>query len=135
MQTHKSNTVIQVSSGKKTGHFEFIGLAGVFLKHLNEHRTSHSYTCNRDDLIFRNIGRMSSRANHHVGQKLVLIFLRTLWYELLKGFQSDKGYPLAYSYTIYSAKSFFINQGLELGIPPAIVGELVGHTIKTMESC
>ena len=30
-------------------------------------------------------------------------------------------------------RSFFINQRLEMGVPPAICAELVGHSIKTME--
>ena len=132
-QNHKWGAVIQVSPDTKTGRREVICPAGVFFKRLNEHYTSHGYTCNKDDLIFRNIGTKNSRADHHVGQALTLSFLRKLWYELLKDFEVDKGYPLSHNYTIYSARSFFINQRLELGIPPTIVGELVGHTIKTME--
>ena len=132
-QNHKWGAVIQVSPDTKTGRREVICPAGVFFKRLNEHYTSHGYTCNKDDLIFRNIGTKNSRAEHHVGQALTLSFLRKLWYELLKDFEIDKGYPLSLNYTIYSARSFFINQRLELGIPPTVVGELVGHTIKTME--
>ena len=45
----------------------------------------------------------------------------------------DKGVFFEDHYTIYSARSFFINQRLEMGVPPAIVAELVGHSIKTME--
>ena len=132
-QSHNWGAIIQVAPDTKTGRREVICPAGVFFKRLHEHYANHGYTTNKDDLIFRNIGTKNSRADHHIGQALTLSFLRKLWYELLIDFDKDKGYPLAHNYTIYSARSFFINQRLELGIPPTIVGELVGHTIKTME--
>ena len=45
----------------------------------------------------------------------------------------DKDLIFSHNYTLYSCRSFFINQRLEMGVPPAIVAELVGHSIKTME--
>ena len=36
-------------------------------------------------------------------------------------------------YTPYSTRSFFINTKLEMGVPPSVVGEIVGHTLLTME--
>ena len=36
-------------------------------------------------------------------------------------------------YTIYSCRSFYINQKLKLGIPPHIASKNVGHTVETVE--
>ena len=58
---------------------------------------------------------------------------RKLWYELLEDLRVDKGIEFENKYTIYSCRAFFINQRLELGIPPAVVADLVGHSMKTME--
>lgn len=130
----KWGAVIQISPDTKTGRREVICPAGVFFNRIHKHYTSHGFTCKKDDLIFRNIGTKNSRADQFVGQALTLSFLRKLWYELVADFTaSEKGYPFAHNYTIYSCRSFFINQRLELGIAPTIVAELVGHTISTME--
>ena len=36
------------------------------------------------------------------------------------------------NYTIHSARAFYINTRLEFGVPPAVVGKVVGHSLKTM---
>jgi len=133
-KSEKWSAIIQVSPQTKTGRREVICPAGVFFKRLHKHYTDHGYATKKDDYVFRNIGTKNSRADNHIGDALTLSYLRKLWYELIEDFtESPKGYPFVRKYTIYSARSFFINQRLELGIPPAVVADLVGHTISTME--
>ena len=43
-----------------------------------------------------------------------------------------KGTEFLKPYTIHSARAYYINMRLESGIPPAVVGKLVGHNLKTM---
>ena len=43
-----------------------------------------------------------------------------------------KGIEFMRNYTIHSARAFYINTRLEMGIPPAVVGKAVGHNLKTM---
>ena len=59
--------------------------------------------------------------------------MRKLWYELMEDLKIDKDIHFNKNYTIYSCRSFFINQRLEMGVQPAFVADLVGHSIKTME--
>ena len=133
-KSYKWGAIIQVSPDTKTGRREVICPAGVFFNRLHKHYTEHGYTCGKDDYVFRNIGTKNSRADHHVGKPLTLSFLRKLWYELVQDFAaSEKGYLFDHNYTIYSCRSFFINQRLEMGISPVVVGDLVGHTVSTME--
>ena len=125
--------VIQVSPTTKTGRREVICPAGVFFKRLFKHYESHGYKPKSDDFVFRNIGTVGQRNETHIGDALNQSFLRKIWYEFIEDFQADTGNILTKNYTIYSCRSFFINQRLELGIPPAVVGELVGHSMATME--
>ena len=83
--------------------------------------------------IFQNIGTSHSRADHFVGQPLSDHFFRKLWYELLHDLKQDKGIEFDKNHTVYSCRSFFINQRLEMGVAPNFVAKLVGHSIKTME--
>ena len=62
-----------------------------------------------------------------MGKALSLASLRRLWYELTDELQLEN------HYTIYSCRSFYINQKLGLSIPPHIVAKNVGHTVETME--
>ena len=59
--------------------------------------------------------------------------MRTLWYELINDLQVDEDVHFTKAYTVYSCRSFFINQRLEMGVKPNYVAKLVGHSIKTME--
>ena len=133
-RSYKWGAIIQVSPDTKTGRREVICPAGVFFNRLHQHYTNHGFKCNKDDFVFRNIGTKNSRADNHIGKPLTLSFLRKLWYELVEDFaSSEKGYAFDHNYTIYSCRSFFINQRLEMGISPTVVADLVGHTISTME--
>ena len=126
--------IIQVSPLTKTGRREVICPAGIYFKRLHKHYCDAGFKPHPSDFIFRNIGTKHSKGDKHFGNALTSGFLRRLWYELEEDFESSqKGYSFTKKYTVYSCRSFFINQRLELGIPPSVVGELVGHTLATME--
>lgn len=125
---------INVSPETKTGRRLVICPAGIYFKRLRDlYRHEESKSPSRDQFIFRNIGTIHSRADQFVGNALSDSFLRRLWYELVEEIEFDKGVVFNHDYTLYSCRSFFINQRLEMGVPPALVAELVGHSIKTME--
>ena len=86
-----------------------------------------------EEFVFQNVGTIHSRADHFVGKPLSDHFLRKLWYDFIHEFETDKQTSFEKSYTLYSCRAFQINQLLEQGVPPAVVGDLVGHSIKTME--
>ena len=107
---------------------------GVYFKRIRDlYLKEESKSPSKNDYIFRNIGTTHSREDHFVGRPLTADHFRKLWYELLSDLKTDKGIEFEHQYTIYSCRSFFINQRLELGIPPSVVGDLVGHSIRTME--
>ena len=125
---------IQISPDTKTGRRLVICPAGIYFKRLFDlYRDKEGSSPMKSEYIFRNIGTIHSRADHFVGSPLSDAFLRNLWYELLEDIRNDKNVEFDHHYTLYSTRSFFINQRLEMGIPPAVVAELVGHSIKTME--
>lgn len=125
---------IQVSPDTKTGRRLVICGAGVYFKRLHKiYRDKEGRSPGKDEYIFRNIGTVHSRADQFIGMPLSDTFLRKMWYSLKEDVQRDKDIIFDHNYTLYSCRSFFINQRLEMGVPPAIVGELVGHSIKTME--
>ncbi len=125
---------IEVSPETKTGRRLVICPAGIYFKRLREiYKEKEGRPPKPNDFIFRNVGTVSSRADSFIGKPLSSEFLRKLWYELLEDMKIDKGMVFDQRYTVYSCRSFFINQRLEMGVPPAIVAELVGHSIKTME--
>lgn len=125
---------IQTSPDTKTGRRLVICPAGIYFKRIRElYKSNQGHSPKSSDFIFRNIGTVHSRADHFVGKPLSDTFFRKLWYELLEDLKIDKGIEFEHHYTLYSCRAFFINQRLEMGVPPAIVAELVGHSIKTME--
>lgn len=125
---------IQVSPETKTGRRLVICPAGIYFKRIYSlYKKQESRSPRPEDYIFRNIGTVNSRADNFVGLPLSDTFFRKLWYELKEMVQVDKDILFTNNYSLYSTRSFFINQRLEMGVPPAIVGELVGHSIKTME--
>lgn len=125
---------IQVSPETKTGRRLVICPAGIYLKRIRGmYRDKLGRAPAQNDFVFQNIGTSHSRADHFVGQPLTDNFFRKLWYELIKDLSDDKGIVFDKAYTIYSCRSFFINQRLEMGVPPNFVAKLVGHSIKTME--
>ena len=126
--------IIEVSPSTKTGRRTVICPAGVYFKRVHKLYCDAGFKPTGSDFIFRNIGTKHSKADNHFGEALTSGFLRKLWYELIDSFKdSDKGYDFLKNYTVYSCRSFFINQRLELGIPPSVVGELVGHSLTTMQ--
>lgn len=125
---------IQVSPQTKTGRRLVICPAGIYFKRLHRlYREKEGRSPKSDEYVFRNIGTIHSRADHFVGMPLSDTFFRKLWYDLREMVQVEKDMIFVNNYTLYSCRSFFINQRLEMGVPPAIVAELVGHSIKTME--
>jgi len=118
---------IQISPETKTGKRLVISPAGVYFRRLRDHYRKHGHPCKRGEYIFRNIGTKNQHKDKYVGKALSLANLRRLWYELTDELQLEN------HYTIYSCRSFYINQKLELGIPPHIVAKNVGHTVETME--
>ena len=125
---------IQVSPQTKTGRRLVICPAGIYFKRIYAlYKKQESRSPRPEEYVFRNIGTVNSRADDFVGMPLSDTFFRKLWYELKEMVQADKGILFTNNYSLYSTRSFFINQRLEMGVPPAIVGELVGHSIKTME--
>ena len=104
-----------------------ISPAGVYFRRIRDHYRKNGHTCKRDEFIFRNVGTKNQHNDKFAGKALSLTNLRRLWYELMEELNLEN------HYTIYSCRSFYINQKLELGIPPHIVAKNVGHTVETME--
>ena len=128
LETRKELIVeIQVSPETKTGKRLVISPAGIYFRRLRDHYRKQGFTCKRDEYVFRNIGTKNQHKDKYVGKALSLANLRRLWYELMEELNLEN------HYTIYSCRSFYINQKLELGIPPHIVAKNVGHTVETME--
>ncbi len=125
---------IEIAPDTKTGRRLVICPAGIYFKRIRElYREKEGKAPKRDDFIFRNIGTIHSRANLYVGMPLSAEFFRKLWYELIEDIEYDKDITFDSAYTLQSCRAFYINKRLEMGVPPAIVAELVGHSIKTME--
>ena len=128
VETRKQLIVeIQISPDTKTGKRLVISPAGIYFRRIRDHYRKHGFTCKKDEFIFKNIGSKNQHKDQHFGKPLSLNNLRRLWYELIEELKLEN------HYTIYSCRSFYINQKLELGIPPHIVAKNVGHTVETME--
>ena len=125
---------IEVSPDTKTGRRLVICPAGVYFKRIrNLYKDKTGSFPKPNDYIFMNIGTSNSKKMDFVGRPLSIDHLRKLWYEMMDNLREDKDIHLNHHYTIYSCRSFFINQRLEMGVAPNIVAKLVGHSIKTME--
>jgi len=118
---------VQVSPETKTGKRLVISPAGIYFRRLRDHYRNQGHTCKKQEFVFRNVGTNNQHKEKFTGQALSLANLRRLWYELMNELELEN------HYTIYSCRSFYINQKLELGIPPHIVAKNVGHTVETME--
>jgi integrase len=118
---------IKVSHNTKTGRRLVISPAGVYFRRIRDHYRKHGHTCGKSEYIFRNIGQSNQDNGKNTGKPLSMSGIRHLWYELISELNFDN------HYTIYSCRSFYINQRLELGVPPHIVAKLVGHSVETME--
>ena len=125
---------LEVSPDTKTGRRLVIAPAGIYFKRIkNFYKEKTGSVPKPNDYIFKNIGTTHSRENTFVGKALSDAYMRTLWYELINDLQVDEDVHFTKAYTIYSCRSFFINQRLEMGVKPNYVAKLVGHSIKTME--
>ena len=124
---------IQIAPETKTGRREVICPAGDYFKRLKKfYREREGQNPDRNDFIFRNVGTKTSK-NAHIGNALSDSFLRRKWYEFREDLFNDKEIYFDENYTLHSCRAYFINKRLEYGVSPAVVGELVGHSIKTME--
>jgi integrase len=124
---------IQIAPDTKTGRREVICPAGIYLKRLKElYKSEEGKMPGGNDFVFRNIGTKTSK-NAHIGNALSDGFLRRIWYEFRDDLREDKGIEFEEAYTLHSCRAYYINKRLELGVSPVVVGELVGHSIKTME--
>ena len=84
------------------------------------------------DIIFSNVGTDNSKGDKFIGNALSDSYFRRLFYQMMDEMNYYKDVQFLRSYTVHSARSFYINTRLEMGIPPAVVGKLVGHNLKTM---
>jgi len=125
---------IEVSPDTKTGRRLVICPAGVYFRRIrNFYKDKTGSFPKPNDFIFMNIGTTHSKKMDFVGRPLSSDHMRKLWYELMEDLKTDKDIHFNKNYTIYSCRSFFINQRLEMGVQPSFVADLVGHSIKTME--
>lgn len=125
---------IEVSPDTKTGRRLVICPAGIYFRRIrNFYKEKTGSFPKPNDYIFRNIGTTHSKKMDFVGMPLSSDHMRKLWYEFMEDLRNDKDIHFNKHYTIYSCRSFFINQRLEMGVPPNYVAKLVGHSIKTME--
>ena len=125
---------IEVSPDTKTGRRLVICPAGVYFRRIRDfYKEKTGKLPSPNDYIFHNIGTTHSKKDKFMGKPLSTDHFRKLWYELISDFKKDKNVQFQHHYTIYSCRSFFINQRLEMGVPPNFVGKLVGHSVKTME--
>lgn len=136
MKISREQTIahVQVSPDTKTGRRLVICPAGDFFKRVRRYyKDLEGRSPSTNDFVFRNIGTSHSKADHFVGKPLSDTYFRKIWYELIGDIGVDREVFFQKNYTLYSCRSFYINQRLELGIAPNIVAKLVGHSIKTME--
>ena len=125
---------IQVSPDTKTGRRLVICPAGVYFRRIRDlYRDKTGSFPKPNDYIFMNIGTSHSKKMDFVGKHLSSDHMRKLWYEFMEDLKTDRDIHFTNHYTMYSCRAFFINQRLEMGVPPNYVAKLVGHSIKTME--
>ena len=125
---------IEVSPQTKTGRRLVICPAGIYFRRIRDlYKKKTGEYPKPNDYIFRNIGTTHSKKMDFVGKPISIGHFRKFWYEILEDLKTDKDIHFSHHYTMYSCRSFFINQRLEMGVPPNYVAKLVGHSVKTME--
>ena len=140
------SAMLQVSPDTKTGRREVICPAGIYFRRVWELYKEPDQKLGwkgespkPNEYVFKNIGTVNSRADNFVGEPITSTFFRKLWYEMLaeRLATPDKNNKprreFMRHYTLYSTRSFFINTRLEAGVSPSWVGEIVGHSTKTMD--
>ena len=76
--------------------------------------------------------KYASTVAKFVGNPLSQSFILRTFYEMLDELEFYKGISFDENYTLHSARSFYINKKLELGIPIAVVAQASGNNIKTI---
>ena len=126
---------IQVPPDTKTGAREVICQGGQYFIQLKElYKEKLGHFPKPDDPLFMNAGTLTSKKDDFFGRPLSGSFFRRLWYELRDEMRELKGIEFFNNYTLHSCRAWFINEKLASGIPPSVVGQIVGHSLKVMET-
>ena len=126
---------IQVPPDTKTGAREVICQGGQYFIQLKElYKEKLGKFPRPDDPLFMNAGTLTSKKDDFFGKPLSGSFFRRLWYELRDEMKEYKGIEFFNNYTLHSCRAWFINEKLAAGIPPTVVGQIVGHSLRVMEA-
>ena len=126
---------IQIPPDTKTGSREVVCQGGQYFLQLRDlYKEKIGSYPKPDDPLFMNVGTLTSKKDDFYGKPLTDSFLRRLWYELKDEMREYKGIEFQKAYTFHSCRSWFINEKLASGTPPAVVGQIVGHSLKVMET-
>ena len=126
---------IQIPPDTKTGSREVVCQGGQYFIQLKElYKEKIGHFPKPDQPLFMNAGTLTSKKDDFYGKPLSGSFFRRLWYELREEMSELKGIYFERPYTLHSCRAWFINEKLSAGVKPAIVGEIVGHTLKVMQT-
>ena len=127
--------IISVPVETKTSFRRFASPTGKWFNNLKEmYKEETGEKLDRNDYIFQNIGTDNSKGDKFVGNPLSQSFILRTFYEMLEELEFYKGISFDENYTLHSARSFYINKKLELGIPIAVVAQASGNNIRTIIS-
>ncbi len=126
---------IQIPPDTKTGSREVVCQGGQYFIQLKElYKEKIGHFPKPDQPLFMNAGTLTSKKDDFYGKPLSGSFFRRLWYELRDEMRELKGIEFFNNYTLHSCRAWFINEKLASGIPPSVVGQIVGHSLKVMET-
>ena len=126
---------IQIPPDTKTGAREVICQGGQYFVQLKElYKEKIGHFPKLDQPLFMNAGTLTSKKDDFYGKPLSGSFFRRLWYELRDEMREHKGIEFYNNYTLHSCRAWFINEKLASGIPPSVVGQIVGHSLRVMET-
>ena len=127
--------VIQIPPDTKTGSREVRCQGGQYFIQLKElYKEKLGSFPKPDQPLFMNAGTLTSKKDDFFGKPLSGSFFRRLWYELKDEMREHKGIEFFNHYSMQSMRAWFINEKLASGIPPSVVGQIVGHSLKVMET-
>ena len=125
--------IISVPIDTKTGFRRFASPTGLWFNNLKElYKEETGKPVKKTDYIFQNIGTDNSKKERFVGNQLSQSFILRTFYEMLEELEFYKGISFDENYTLHSARSFYINKKLELGLPIAVVAQASGNNIRTI---
>ena len=125
--------IISVPVETKTSFRRFASPTGKWFNNLKEiYKEETGSSVKKTDYIFQNIGTDHSKGYKFVGNPLSQSFILRTFYEMLEELKFYKGIEFDENYTLHSARSFYINKKLELGIPIAVVAQASGNNISTI---